>query len=263
MVGGDFKQPQLAGDVANQRQFGLINIKFALPLRAAACPRVFEQRAVAGGSQTHPAAIAIHFNAGGLAQAVGIAFVGLDVAALRGGKRGGVKGVFRLPKPIAQGIFACVPKWGVADVVSKAGGLHGSGKVVGREMGGQLLLGAQLFAHKVAQAAPHAGDFNAVGEAVVSVVIFGERVHLGFAPQSAKGVGKDHAVVVGVKGRAVGRVRFGRRGRDDAVFVYLKTGGRHELLPIHHNAFLLGFQAASGEWIGSLKTLSRCEIIVF
>ena len=246
MVGGDFRQPQLAGDVANQRQLGLANIEFARPLRAAACPRVFEQRAVAGGSQTHTTAIAIHFNAGGLAQAVGVAFVGLDVAALRVGKRGGVKGVFRLPKPIAQGIFARVPKWGIADVVGKAGGLHGSGEVVGRKIGRQLVFGAQQFTHQIAQAAPHAGNFNAVGEAVVSVVIFGERVHLGFAPQSAKGVGKDHAVVVGVKGRAVGRVRFGRRGRDDAVFVYLKTGGRHELLPIHHNAFLLGFQAARG-----------------
>ena len=142
MVRGDFRQPQLGSDVANQRQLGLINIEFARSLRAAAGPRVFEQRAVAGGSQTHPAAIAIHFNAGGLAQAVGIAFVGLDVAALRGGKRGGVKGVFRLPKPIAQCIFACVSKWGVADVVGKAGGLHGGGEVVGRKIGRQLLFGA-------------------------------------------------------------------------------------------------------------------------
>ena len=263
MVRGDLKQPQFGGDVANQRQLGLVNIEFARPLRAAACRRVFEQRAVASGGQAHTTAIAIHFNAGGLAQAVGIAFVGLDVVALRGGKRGGVNGVFRLPKPVAQGIFACVPEWGVADVVGKAGGLHGGGEVVGRKMRGQLLLGAQLFAYKVAQAAPHAGDFNAVGEAVVGVVVFGERVHLGFAPQSAKGVGKDHAVVVGVKRGAVGRVRFGRRGGDVAVFVDLKTGGRHELLPVHHNAFLSGFRLPLRDGLGSLKTLSCCEIIVF
>ena len=250
MVRGDFRQPQLGGDVANQRQLGLINIEFARSLRAAAGPRVFEQRAVAGGGEAHTTAIAIHFNAGGLAQAVGIAFVGLDVVALRGRERGGVNGVFRLPKPVAQGIFARVPEWRVADVVGKAGGLHGGGEVVGRKMRGQLLLGAQLFAHKVAQAAPHAGDFNAVGKAVVGVVVFGERVHLGFAPQPAKGVGKDHAVVVGVKRGAVGRVHFGRRGGDVAVFVYLKTGGRHELLPVHHNAFLLNFQAASAGRIG-------------
>lgn len=245
MIRGDFKQPQFGGDVANQRQLGLVNIEFALPLRAAAGPRVFEQRAVASGGQAHTTAIAIHFNAGGLAQAVGIAFVGLDVAALRGGKRGGVNGVFRLPKPIAQSVFAGVSEGRVADVVGKAGGLHGSGEVVGRKIGRQLVFGAQQFTHQIAQAAPHAGDFNAVGEAVVGVVVFGERVHLGFAPQSAKGVGKDHAVVVGVKRGAVGRVRFGRRGGDVAVFVYQKTGGRHELLPVHHSAFLLGFQAAS------------------
>ena len=142
MVGGDFRQPQLGGDAGHQRQLGLVDIEFALPLRAAACPRVFEQRAVAGGGKAHSAAIAVHFNAGGLAQAVGVAFVGLDVAALRVGKRGGVNRVFRLPKPIAQGIFARVPKWGIADVVGKAGGLHGGGKVVGRERGGQFLLGA-------------------------------------------------------------------------------------------------------------------------
>ncbi len=78
----------------------------------------------------------------------------------------------------------------------------------------------------------------------MGVVVFGERMHLGFAPQAAKGVGKNHAVVVGVKGRAVRRVRFGRRGGDVAVFVNLKTGGRHELLPVHHHGFLWGFQAA-------------------
>ena len=150
MVGGDFRQPQLGGDAGHQRQLGLVDIEFALPLRAAACPRVFEQRTVAGGGEAHAAAIAIHFNAGGLAQAVGIAFVGLDVAALRGGERGGVQGVFRLPKPIAQSIFAGVSEGRVADVVGKAGGLHGGGKVVGREIGRQLLFGAQQFAHQIA-----------------------------------------------------------------------------------------------------------------
>ena len=263
MVGGDFRQPELGGDVANQRQLGLINIEFARSLRAAAGPRVFEQRAVAGGGQAHPAAIAIHFNAGGLAQAVGVAFVGLDVAALRGGERGGVNGVFRLPKPVAQGIFACVPEGRVADVVGKAGGLHGGGEVVGREIGRQLVFGAQQFTYQIAQAAPYAGDFNAVGKAVVGVVVFGERMHLGFAPQPAKGVGKNHAVVVGVKGGAVGRVRFGRHGGDGAVFVDLKTSGRHELLPVHHNAFLSGFRLPLRDGLGSLKTLSCCEIIVF
>ena len=263
MVGGDFRQPQLGGDAGNQRQLGLVDIEFALPLRAAACPRVFEQRAVAGGGKAHSAAIAVHFNAGGLAQAVGVAFVGLDVAALRVGKRGGVNRVFRLPKPIAQGIFARVPKWGIADVVGKADGLHGGGKVVGREIGRQLVFGAQQFTHQIAQAAPHAGDFNAVGKAVVGVVVFGERMHLGFAPQPAKGVGKNHAVVVGVKGGAVGRVRFGRHGGDGAVFVDLKTSGRHELLPVHHNAFLSGFRLPLRDGLGSLKTLSCCEIIVF
>ena len=97
----------------------------------------------------------------------------------------------------------------------------------------------------------------------MSVVVFGERMHLGFAPQPAKGVGKDHAVVVGVKGGAVGRVRFGRHGGDGAVFVDLKTGGRHELLPVHHNAFLSGFRLPLRDGLGSLKTLSCCEIIVF
>ena len=263
MVGGDFRQPQLGGDAGHQRQLGLVDIEFALPLRAAACPRVFEQRTVAGGGEAHAAAIAIHFNAGGLAQAVGVAFVGLNVAALRGGERGGVQGVFRLPKPIAQSIFASVSEGRVADVVGKAGGLHGGGKVVGRKIGRQLLFGAQQFAHQIAQTAPHAGDFYAVGEAVVSVVVFGERMHLGFAPQPAKGVGKDHAVVVGVKGGTVGRVRFGRHGGDGAVFVDLKTGGRHELLPVHHNAFLSGFRLPLRDGLGSLKTLSCCEIIVF
>lgn len=106
----------------------------------------------------------------------------------------------RLLEPVTYGVFARMAEWRVADVVGQAGRLHDHPQVAGRAPVWQAF--AQGFTHAHAQRTPHATDFQRMGQARVNVIVTGDGVHLGLAPQAAKGARENDAVVVFVEGAA-------------------------------------------------------------
>ena len=79
----------------------------------------------------------------------------------------------------------------VAEVVGEAGDLDDRADVARGVACGQEAAGLHHHADPVADAAADAGDFDAVGEAVVGEVVFGEGVDLGFAAEAAERAGED------------------------------------------------------------------------
>ena len=101
---------------------------------------------------------------------------------------------------------------------------------------GQEAAGLHHHADPVADAAADAGDFDAVGEAVVGEVVFGEGVDLGFAAEAAERAGEDDAVVVDVEVGAQGvRAFLGGRGYggDDFAVFGAEALGAEQLRPVH------------------------------
>lgn len=78
--------------------------------------------------------------------------------------------------------------------------MHDHPQVAGGAPVGQVV--AQGFADAHAQRATYAADFQRVGETRVDMVVAGNRVHLGLAPEAAEGAGEDDAVMVFVEGAA-------------------------------------------------------------
>jgi len=162
-------------------------------------PRVFHERAHAGGSEAHAAFAVMHFQAGHHAQAVGIALVGLHVEALAGRKRLEITGIRRITEPFAQRILAGMAERRIANVVRETGHLHDGTDVGRRAARRQQAVLVQHQADAVAKAAADTGHFQRVRQAVVDVVVDRERMHLRLARQPAEGGGEHKAVVVDVE----------------------------------------------------------------
>ncbi|MDT4847913.1 hypothetical protein FQZ97_819900 [compost metagenome] len=163
-------------------------------------PGVFQVGAEGGVGQAHAAVELVVFQLGQYPQTLGVALEAEEVGAL-----GLAHGVQPAPcggllEPVADGVFAGVAERRVADVVGQAGGLDDDAEVRGLAPVRQRV--AQGFADAHAQGTAHAAHFQRVGEARVDMVVAGDRVHLGLAPEAAKGPGKDDAVVVLVEGAA-------------------------------------------------------------
>ena len=118
----------------------------------------------------------------------------------------------------------------------QAGHLHHSADIGWRILRRQETALGQHHSHAVAQAAPHAGHFHAVGKAVVGVVVFGEGVYLRFAPQPPERAGKHHSVVIDVEIGAQRICAFlagGGNGGHQPAVLGLEALGAEQLLPVH------------------------------
>ena len=161
-----------------------------------------------------------------------VAFVCLNIVAFGFSQPGQIMLMCRLLEPVADGLLARVAERRIAQIVRQTGCLHDGGDIVRGDVRRNMLLLLQQNARLVAQTAPHAGHFDTVGQAVVRVVVLGERVHLGFPPQAAEGGRKYHAVVIHLI-RAAVWVDAAFVRHDAAVFVYGKARAGKQLPPIH------------------------------
>ena len=253
------EQAEFGGDAADIGHFGLVDIEFAAGAVAGAAPRVFEQGADRCGSQAQAAAVAVALQAGDLAQAVGVAFVTLHVAAFGIAKAVKKTGVFRLPEPASERVFAGVAEGRIAQIVRQTSHLHGGANIDGLQMLRQLAGSGQHAAGAGAETAADAGNFDAVGQAVVGVVVFRQRMHLGFAAEPAEGVAKYHAVVIDVISAAVVFGGFGRQRAHAVVFGQIKAGGGHQLRPVHRILHGLSLRVGKGWNVGfARRVLSGC-----
>ena len=162
-------------------------------------PGVFQKRGQGGVGQAHAAVVLVIFAFGNNAKALGVAFKKGQVALLVGGEHI-QKPLPPFLKPGANGALTGVAKGRVADVVGQAGGLNNIAEIGGADGVGEQLALLQAFSHANTESAPHAGNFQRVGKAIVHVVIGGQRMDLGLASQPPEGAGKNDLVVVAQKG---------------------------------------------------------------
>lgn len=138
--------------------------------------------------------------------------------------------MFRPSEPITQSIFTGMAKRRIAQIMRQTGNLHHGTNIAGRIALRQKTAIVQHYAHAVAQAPAHAGNFNAVRQAVVRQIVLRQRMHLSFTAKAAEGSGKNDPVVIDVKIRTQGIGTFlSRRGNgrhDFAVFGTEALGGQ-------------------------------------
>src|SRR5690554_3153807 len=87
-------------------------------------------------------------------------------------------------------------RW-ITDIVTETGGLHDHAQISRRDPVRQPF--TQQLADDHAQAAPHAAHFQGVRQTGVDMIVIGQWMYLGLAPQSTKRAGKDDSVVILVK----------------------------------------------------------------
>ena len=189
----------LAKNFGKQRPLCRVKVKLALAhaLRLVGRARVFHQGGNNRECQPKAAAILVVFksvdNPKSLRVAVKSRKIGpfrrlqvFEILLLVGG----------ILEPVANGLFARMPKGRVADIVGKAGGLYDLPKVVGRIVCRQIAALAQGSAHTKTQRPPNAAYLQRMGKAVVDMIVAHQRVHLRFSCQPAKRAGKYDAVVI-------------------------------------------------------------------
>ena len=157
-------------------------------------PGVFQVGPEGGVGQARTAVELVVFQLGQDAKALGIALEIEKVGALGIAHRIEPAAPGGLLEPMADGVFAGMAEGRVADVMGQAGRLHDHAQVAWLAPVRQGF--AQGFADAHAQRAADAADFQRVGQARVDMVVAGDRVDLGLAPQAAEGAGEDDAVVV-------------------------------------------------------------------
>lgn len=223
-------QSQFLGNLPEVRQFGAVDIEFATHRVHVRGPRIFGQGAQRCTRQPHAPAPGMHFQCRYHAQSVCIAFVGLDVLPLGRSQRSKKPAMGRVTEPAAHGIFAGVAERRVANVVCQAGDLDDRADIKRGAATGQTAMCHQPGTNLVAKTAPDRCHLDAVGQAIVGVVVLGQRVNLGLASQSPECTGKNHAVMVDVEFAAQGIVRcqLGTAGITDHSVIQLQAAAREE-----------------------------------
>src|SRR5690606_36467869 len=94
----------------------------------------------------------------------------------------------------------------VANVVCQTGGLNDIAQICRVDMGWQQALLRQSLTNLNAQRATDAGHLQRMGQAIVHVVVGGQRMYLSLSRQSPERAGKNNLVVVTQKGSAAGLV---------------------------------------------------------
>ena len=208
---GPRQQTTALGDLIQQHALALIAAELAARRGVLHRPRVLEQRAQRRCRQAHAAMELVVFDLGNDAKALGIAFVGEQVLALgiaQPGQptviTGGLGG-----EPVTNGVLPGMPEGRVADVMPQAAGLDDDAEIRRRDPVGQLLL--ELLADHHAQRAADAADLQRVSQPRVDMVVVGQRVDLGLAPQATEGAREHDAVVVLVEGSPPHLTRYGAR----------------------------------------------------
>lgn len=112
-------------------------------------PGVFEVRAQGGVGQPRAAVELVVFKLGEYPKALGIAFEVKEVIAFGAAHAIQPTSPGGLLEPVANGVFAGMPEWRVADVMGQAGRLHHHAQVAGVAPVGQGA--AQGFAHAHAE----------------------------------------------------------------------------------------------------------------
>lgn len=163
-------------------------------------PGIFKVSAQGGVGQPRTAVELMVFKLGEHPKTLGIAFEVKEVIAFGAAHVIQPAAPGGLLEPVANGVFARVPERWVADVMGQAGRLHHHAQVARVAPVGQGA--AQGFAYAHAQGAPHAADFQRVGQACVDMVVARHRVYLGLAPQAPERARENNAVVIFVKGTA-------------------------------------------------------------
>ena len=112
-----------------------------------------------------------------------------------------------LAEPLADCRLASMAKRRVADIVSETRRLDNRAELVFVHVLGQVFL--DQVVDRNGKAAAHAGNFEAVREAAVNVVVHRERVDLSLAAKATECRRENDAVIVAMEIGAV-RVRIGR-----------------------------------------------------
>ena len=195
------RHAQARGDLFENGQLALIAAELvflvAQRVRVARGPGVLQISAERGIGQSRATVEMVVFELRQDAEALGVALEIEEILAfglahsVEPATPGG------LGEPVANRIFAGMPERRVANVMRQASRLDHHAQVTGIAPVGQG--GTQGLADSHAQRAADAAHFQRVGQAGVDVVVAGNRVDLGLAPQAAKGSGKDDPVVILVK----------------------------------------------------------------
>jgi uncharacterized protein YoaH (UPF0181 family) len=207
------RQAELVRNLFEQRQFALITTEFmflvAEGVSMARSPRVLQIGSQRRVGQARAAIELVIFQLRQHSKTLSIALEIQKVTALGLAHAVQPAAPGRLLKPMADGVFAGMAKRRVADVVSQAGRLHHHAQVGGVAPVWQRV--AQGFTDTHAQRAADAADFQRVGQAGVNVIVAGDRVHLGLAPEAAECAGENDAVMVFVKRAAAEFLRAVQR----------------------------------------------------
>ena len=110
----------------------------------------------------------------------------------------------RMGKPVANGVFTCVPKWRVADIVGQTCRLHDDADISRRDPSGQTVgqLIMELFCCHHTQRAPDTRDFKRVSQTGMNTQLIGQGMYLSLLIELTKRVRKYQPVIVFMKLRA-------------------------------------------------------------
>jgi hypothetical protein len=196
------RQAELVGDLFQQRQLALIaaELVFLVTQRVGVTgrPWILQVGAEGGVGQARATVELVIFKLRQHPETLGVAFEIEEVTSFRFAHCVQPAAPGGLLEPVPNRIFTGMPERRVADVMGQAGRLHHHAQVAGFAPVGQGA--AHGFADTHAQRAADAADFQGMGQAGVDMVVARNRMHLGLAPEAAKGAGENDAVMVFVKG---------------------------------------------------------------
>src|SRR5690625_740594 len=186
-------------------------------------PRVYYRRGKRGVCQAHSFFILVVLQRGYHPKPLGIALEQTKIIALDIAQLLKVLGAVFL-KPVSNSLFTGMAERRVANIVRQTAGLNNIAYVRWFQPGGQIAGGLQRITHTHSQGTPYAGDFQAVSEAVVHMIVGGQRVNLCLASQATKRARENDFVVIRIK-------------RRSALFTFggpiAQTLGAQKLFPIH------------------------------
>ncbi|MNK87712.1 hypothetical protein D3C87_1076520 [compost metagenome] len=209
----DLRQAQFVGDLLEQRQLALIAAEFvflvAQGVGVARGPRVLQVSAEGGVGQSGAAVELVILQLSQDPETLGIAFEIEEVSAFGFAHAVEPAASGGLLEPVADGVFTRMAERRIADIVGQTRRLHHHAEIGRVAPFGQGI--AQGFTHPHAQRTADATDFQRVGQARVNMIVAGDRVDLGLAPETAEGAGEDNAVMVFVERAAAKFLRAVQR----------------------------------------------------
>src|SRR5690606_11531978 len=173
--------------LTQNRQLRLITAEFLSfsALRIIHRPGVFQKGPQRAIGKTQATAESVRFHLCDDAEALGVALKGLQIGTLNVTQPLQKMRIAGFAEPVPDGVFAGMTVGRITNIVSQTSGLHQRTDIIGVQPQWQFI--AQRPPDPGAQRAANTDDFQTVSQTTVYMVVLGQRMHLSFTVEAAKG----------------------------------------------------------------------------